>query len=460
MKESNENALSDTTVKTGNNDAVMTAGDSSVAEQVGSSWDHSIGAIWDERRFITKWTIAGVVLGIVIALLVPKRYESTVTLMPPDNQGMKGLAALASLSGSAGPGLEAAGGDLLGVRSSGSLFIGVLRSRTAQEGVIAKLQLQKVYRAELVSDACQQLERNTAISEDRKSGILSITVSDHQSWRAAAIAQEYVSQLDHIITEASTSAAHREREFVEQRLNVVTKDLFSAEHDLSQFSTKSAILDVREQGRAMLETASQLLAQMGEARSTLSALQQLYTNDNIRVRTARARIAELQRELDRVAGTPSGSSATDAATPETYPSMRSLPVLGVQYADLYRRSMAQETLYGMLTKEYELAKIQEVKELPVVRVLDAPEIPQKKSGPRRAAIVITSAMLAFLFAAGFALAKWHWESADAGNPVKLLVQKVISDLNLKSSIPVTLFLRRPLFRRAVVRTPSDDKVPR
>src|SRR5207249_4553087 len=69
-----------------------------------------------------------------------------------------------------------------------------------------------------------------------------------------------------------------------------------------------------------------------------------------------------------------------------YPSIRKLPVLGVTYADLYRRTRVQEAVYESLTKEYELAKVQEVKEIPTVKLLDSPNIPERKSFPPRTLI--------------------------------------------------------------------------
>src|SRR5207253_59542 len=125
------------------------------------------------------------------AFLIPKSYTSTAQLMPPDQQSTSALAMMAGMAGMAaksGGGLGAMAGDLLGIKSSGALFVGVLKSQTAQDRLVEKFDLRKVYGKRLVMDARSKLDENTSISEDRKSGIISISVTDHSPQRAAALA--------------------------------------------------------------------------------------------------------------------------------------------------------------------------------------------------------------------------------------------------------------------------------
>jgi len=67
----------------------------------------------------------------------------------------------------------------------------------------------------------------------------------------------------------------------------------------------------------------------------------------------------------------------DLKADQFMPSIRKLPLLGVTYADLYRRVMMQGTLYETLTKQYELARVQEAKEIPPIKVLDEPQCQRK-----------------------------------------------------------------------------------
>src|ERR1041384_3752515 len=185
--------------------------------------------LWEHRRFLFRAAIWGLVVGTLIAFLIPKQYESTTQLMPPDDHSGPGVAMLAALSGKMSGGLGALAGDFLGAKSSGALFIGILNSRTVQDNLINKFDLKKVYWKSNWQDARQELALRTSISEDRKSGIITIKISDRDPQRSEALAQEYVTQLNAVVSQLSTSSARRERIFLEGRLQEVKQDLTEAE---------------------------------------------------------------------------------------------------------------------------------------------------------------------------------------------------------------------------------------
>src|ERR1700716_2440071 len=167
--------------------------------------------LWGRRRFFFGVAAIGLLVTTFIAFLIPNSFTSTTQLMPPDPQSISGMAMMAAMATKGGGGLAGVAGDLLGLKSSGALFIGVLRSQTSQDRLIQQFDLRKVYGKRLVVDARTKLDENTSISEDRKSGIITISVTDHDPRRAAALASAYVDQLNTLVSELSTSSAHRER---------------------------------------------------------------------------------------------------------------------------------------------------------------------------------------------------------------------------------------------------------
>jgi len=387
--------------------------------------------LFGERRFLGKAFLAGLVVGCLVAFVIPARYEATVQLMPPDSQSTTGAAMLAALTAKAGnSNLGGLAGDLLGIKSSGALFIGVLSSRTVQDRLIDRFQLKKVYSVKLEEDARKKLQERTGLSEDRKSGILDITVVDRDPKRAAAIAQAYVEELNQLVTELSTSGAHRERVFLEERLKAVKQDLDDASVKFSQFASKNVAIDIKEQGRAMVDAASKLQGEKIAAESELKGLEQIYMPNNVRVRAAQARISELQHQLEKLGGKGTGAADQTAASSDSlYPSIRELPILGVTWADLYQRTRIQEAVYEALTQQFELAKVQEAKETPSVKVLDGASVPERKSFPPRTFIVCLVAF-SFLGAAVVGLfLRTQWEEADAKDPGKLFAQEVFQSVN-------------------------------
>jgi len=390
--------------------------------------------LWEERRFLFRISVYGLALFTLIAFLIPKRYESSAVLMPPDDQSNSGMMLAATLASKVTGSLGGIAGDMLGLKSSGDLFIGILRSRTVQDDLINKFDLRKEYGTSQWDRTRKILAARTMISEDRKSGIITITVTDNDPRRTAAVAAEYVAELNTVVSKLSTSSAHRERVFLEERLTQVKQDLESAEKDFSQFASKNGAIDIKEQGRAMVESAAVLEGQLIAAQSELQGLKQIYSENNVRVRSLRARISELQSQLQRLGGKQEvGAGATASDSGDLYPSIRKLPLLGVPYADLYRRTRVQEAVFETLTQEYELAKVSGAKEIPTVRVLDPPDVPERKSFPPRLVIMLFGAFFSGCAAVGWTLAKAHWNDTPSHNPQKQLALDVFGRVN--SSMP-------------------------
>jgi uncharacterized protein involved in exopolysaccharide biosynthesis len=390
--------------------------------------------LWNKRQFLLRAAGTGLAIATLIAFLIPKRYEAWTQLMPPDSQSVNGLAALAA-SSSAQAGIGSLAGSLLGMKSTGALFIGVMRSHAVAYRIIDQFDLQKVYRTRLKKDARQKLEEMTFISEDRKSGIITLTVTDQDPKRAAAIASAYIEGLNTMMADLTTSSAHRERVFLEQRLAAVKQDLDSAEKDLSQYSSKNSTVDITTQAKAMVEAAATLQGQLIAAQSELDGLKQIYTDKFPRIRALQARINNLQHELSNQTGAPANETAateTDAAaeasgksTSPSYPNLRQLPILGVPYADKLRRSKIEEAVFEALTKEYELSKVQEAKEIPTVKVLDPPEAPEQKSYPHRLQIMMLGVIWALLAGSVWVLGKSYWDGIDPEDPNKQFAQEVL-----------------------------------
>jgi len=292
---------------------------------------------WDARRLLLGAFLLGALASLALALLIPSRYDATTQLMPPDGQSSSGMAMLSALAGRSG-GIGGVAGDLLGVKNSGALFIGILESRTVQDRLIAQFGLQQNYHEKKMEDARAALATHTHIAEDRKSGIIAVSVTDHDPRVAAAMAQAYVDELDRLVEQVSTSSARRERIFLDERLRAVKLDLDNAARKFSIFASKNTAIDIPAQSKAMVEAAATLEGQLIAAEAELHGLEAMYTDQNVRVRALRARVTELRAQLGKMGGESGTSAAPSSETDASlYPAIRQLPLLGVTYADLYRQ---------------------------------------------------------------------------------------------------------------------------
>jgi capsule polysaccharide export protein KpsE/RkpR len=407
--------------------------------------------LWEHRGLLLRTFLLALVASAVIAFLIPARYDATTQLMPPDNQSGTGLALLSAVTGRAGGagGLEGFAGDLLGVKHSGALFVGVIQSRTVRDRLIEEFGLKRVYHASESEDARQTLAHHTGISEDRKSGIITVTVNDHDPRRAAALAQAYVTELDRLVAQVSTSSARRERIFLEERLRAVKQDLGDAAKKFSEFASKNTAIDIPAQGKAMVEAAATLQGDLIAAESELHGLEAIYTDQNIRVRSIRARVAELRRQLGKLGGDSGAAGALSSKSdPSLYPSIRQLPLLGVTYADLYRQTKIEEIVFELLTQQYELAKVREAKEIPSVKVLDAAVVPTKASFPNRPTLIIAGTIFAILGVCAWLFVKRSWKAIDPQDPGKQFAEEVVSTLRLEVArlAPASAAISRALAR--------------
>lgn len=416
-----------------------------------------VWTVWESRRFLGRCALVGAVVALIMLYAMPWQYEATAQLMPPDSTSSGGLGAMAEMMSSKVSGLSENpmigkyAGELLGAKTTGALFVGVLRSRTVEDRIIDKFDLRRVYSVRYYDAARKKLTAKTAILEDKKSGIITLTVTDRKAQRAADIAQEYVAQLNVLMAQLTTSSAHRERVFLEDRLQLAKKELDSAEKDLGEFSSKNGTVDVEDEGKAIVEAAASLQGELIAAQSEVKGLEQIYTADNIRVKSLHARIDELERKLNEIGGTKgiSTSSAEQSSGAADrgdflYPSLRQLPILGVRYGDLYLRAKIAEKVYEFLVQQYELARVQEAKEIPTVRALDNAIPPERRSWPPRTVFVaLFGALLFIIVGALWIFGSREWRNIDPGDQRKLFFAEVFGTVGQSvASWRVTAYLRR------------------
>lgn len=402
-----------------------------VHRSVGRAW-----LLWENRHLIWRCTLCGVVLATIFAFSLRNSFTSIARLMPPEKEASSSpLAMMAAVSGggsggsSSGSNLGDVASDLLGSKSEGALVVEMLHGRTVADALIERFDLRKVYGVKYLTDARVRLASHTEIAEDKKSGIVVVKVQDHDPRRAAQMTEAYVEAVNDLLAAVSTSSARRERIFIEARLKTVKQSLDTAEQQFSDYASKNTAIDIPEQGKAMFEAEAILHGQLIAAETELQGLSQIYTDSNVRVRSVRARVAELRKQLEKMGGddaslTSDPKSLSGDRGSNEMPSIRRLPLLGVQWANLYREAKIEETVYELLTGQYELAKIQEAKEVPSVQVFDAGEVPEKKSGPPRLLIMTIGAIFSFGMVVTWILGSALWQKVDEDDPRKQFVEHV------------------------------------
>ena len=399
------------------------------------NWVANVSVLLKRRRILGRAAAVALLCNFAIVLLIPKQFESTARIMPPENSS-SGAALLSALAGHAlgGDVLGGVTSSLLGGHNTGALFVDLLRSGTVTGKLIDRFQLQSVYHKQYRIDASKTLARRTRIDQDKKSGVITITVVDASPQRARDIAQAYLDELNLVVNRNNTSSAHRERVFIENRLGAVRSELDRAEAALSNFSSTNMTVDLREQTRATVDAAAKLQGELIVTQGELSSLDEIYGDQNVRVKAAQARASNLKRELSKIGGTSAALQAGDNSGAESspssgsaeglsYPPLRQLPRLAVPYETLYRKVRVQETVYDLLTQQFELAQIQEAKDVPVLSVIDAPGIAEKKSFPPRALFIAAFTLVELLAFSAWIVFRFHWRAVNASDPRRILARE-------------------------------------
>jgi tyrosine-protein kinase Etk/Wzc len=335
--------------------------------------------------------VVGVITAIV-SLLLPPTYTADAKVVPPQqNQSMA-----AGILGQLGPLASAAanGKDDLRLHGPEDLYIAMLHSRTVADALIQRFSLMNVYKAKRHMDARARLDAETKI-EISKEGVISIAVTDRDPKRSADMSNAYVEELLKLTRTLAVTEAGQRRLFFEREVQSAADELSNAEQGLKKAQEKSGIVQLDYQSKAMIELLGALHAQVASKEAQVQAMSGSITPENPDFVRAQQELAAVRTELARVEAGQKGVSLSDL-------SMRKVPEAGLEYLRRVREVKYRESLLELLTRQYEVARIDEAKNAPIVQVLDKAEPPEMRSWPHRSVLVLSAVFLAFSL--GLALA--------------------------------------------------------
>jgi tyrosine-protein kinase Etk/Wzc len=354
--------------------------------------------VLEHKRFVMGFVLAAFLLAIGISLLISNQYEGKITLLPPQQNSSVGSALLGQLGsiGSLGSLASLAGGSF-GLKNPSDMYVALLTSRTVEDAMIQRFGLMKEYKLKKMSDTRKELERRTTAVAGTKDGLIRLTVEDHDPNRAAELANGYVEEFRKLSASLAITEAARRRFFFEQQLKDAKEKLTEAENAMSKTQETTGVLQIDSQARSLIEGAAILRAQVVAKQVQIQGMRSFATDDNPEIVLAKQELAALQSQLDRLAG-----SQKDVGSDLNLSKGR-VTQSGMEYIRRYRELKYQETVFELLAKEFEVAKLDEAREGSIVQVVDAAVPPDRKSSPHRLFIVIGATMMAFLVAV-----VWVW----------------------------------------------------
>ena len=369
-----------------------------------------IRILLNHKKFILIFTI---IIGIIASFLLffiikPVYYSSATVKTTGKSTGLGGL-----LTGGSMPdigGLDELSGGGSSVKEL-ALYNQILLSRRCLEETIIKFNLMDVYNFKYMQDAVRNVRENIIeISKDTKSGTMEIGVYDISPERAKEIASFLIVQLNKINIELNVQNAKSNREFIEQRFNLIKKDLTNAEDSLKIYQDNFGLApDVV--AKAVLQSEVQTEAELKSEEVKLEILRKILTPDQSEIKVQEEKISSLKKQIENINNSNNESDILR---------LKNSPQRIMGFLRLQRNVEIQNKLLIFILPLFEQAKIEEKKEMPSVLVLDQPVVPELKKKPKRIVSIVLSMLVSFVFLSVCTLL------------YETLVKKIINTLKVKN----------------------------
>jgi tyrosine-protein kinase Etk/Wzc len=357
----------------------------------------------ENKRFFIRFVLGAAVLATVVSFLLPVRYEAKVVLLPPSQSSSIGSSLLGQMGniGSLGSLASLAGGSL-GMKNPADMYLSLLTSRTVEDAIIQRFELMKEYREKHISDARKELERRTTAVAGAKDGLIRLSIEDRDRKRAAELANGYVEEFRKLSASLAITEAARRRLFFEQQLQDAKDSLTKAEESMRKTQQSTGVLQIDSQARSLIESAAILRAQVVAKQVQIQSMRSFAAEDNPELILARQQLSALETQLQRVAGSQSDTGS------DINLSKGRVTQSGMEYLRRFRDLKYSETVFELLAKELEIAKLDEAREGAIVQVVDAAVVPDKKSFPPRILIIVLSTVLAMIVAPFWLFLRKGW----------------------------------------------------
>lgn len=360
---------------------------------MGSSNGHDGGGMLDvfeflralkgERKLLQRLALGGLLLGGLVALLMPVQYAAKCVVSPPQ-QGQQSmmLAMMSQVSG-----LGAVGGGL-GLKNPNDQYIGFLASRTVMSDVATQFGMKERYGADDFDELMEKVSEHTSVRSG-KDGMIAISFIDRDPKYASDVANAYVGALQKLLNNLAVSNAAKKRIFFERESRAAKDSLSQAEIAMKNFQKQSGVIEAGAQMEGTMGAMASIRAEISVREVQIQAMRTYLTPDNPQIHKVQSEIAGLKSQMKGLlSGSPSDSGVVL--------SMVKAPDAGLEYLRRKRDVMYFQALFEILAKQYEIARIEEANESGLVQVVDPATPPNRTSGVPRPAVPFGMSLLAVL----------------------------------------------------------------
>jgi len=343
-----------------------------------------------------KWLILTGTVGIallvgIVVFILPNKYVGTAQFLPPQDTSSTIATAMLSQLG----GLSSIAGSALGLKSPNDMYVGLLNSRTVLDRIIDRFGLMKRYNKNWIfpfyrEDARKKLiEDVLVVTNNDESGLVAVSIEDKDPKTAADMANAFLEELKLLCKGLAITEAAQRRLFYDEQLRDVKANLTKSEEDMRTFQEKTGVLQVDQQAQAVIQGDAAVRAQIAAKEVEIRVLKTFSTGQNPDLQRALESLRAMQAQLAKI-------EVKAGEGPDPLMPTGRMPSVGLQYVRNMRDLKFNETLYELLMKQYELAKMDEARDATVIQIVDKAVVPEKSEKPNRV-LLIAAAMFAAFF---------------------------------------------------------------
>jgi len=347
------------------------------------------------KRFALLAIGVTLIVSVIVSLLIPGRYVAKTTLVVPQQDAPFSSGVISSEQQG---GFVRMTGNYGEAKSKSEIWVAILNSERVKETIVKRFNLVQRYHKKTIGAAVETLRKRTRV-EKYKEDIITLEVEDVAAGMAASMANAFVEELDRMNRKIVITSGQQIRAFVEKRLLEAGEEMMKTEDTLNVFQNKNYAVKLDDQSKAMIEAVGNIKEGLLEKQAQRSALLSYATHAHPEVKVLDAEIDELEQGLGEFEH---GNLASRGVLIPT----SKIPDVALHFARLLRKSKLQETIYGLLTQQYEMARIQEARDSSTVQVLDMAKPPERATQPNRWLIALLPTLIVSLLSGFFIFLDW------------------------------------------------------
>ena len=317
------------------------------------------------KRLIAISTGAAWLLALAVALLLPPQFTASITMLPPGSQQQGGsaaaLAALSQLGGLAGG---------MGAKTPDELYVALLKSGSVVKALDDEFKLQDRYGVKSFTHLRKTITNYVRVSSDKKSGVITVEVDDKEPDFSAKLANAHFKALTELLSRLAVGEAKQRRVFFEEQLRETKEHLIEAEQNLRKLQESSGVIVLDKQAEALISGAAALRAQIAAREVQMKVLRTSATEQNPDVVRLSSEMRALKSELARIESNTAPAVGSNGSVSITDVPVGKIPEAALDFVRAQREFKLQEALLEGIIRQFEMAKLDEAKDGPVLQQID------------------------------------------------------------------------------------------